>query len=365
MIEKLSIFNERPGISPAASTVDKAPALKFAPADTKLAARLHEMAAKTQTQADDKLSDRLQNTPKRQAEAGRARCEGYHLERTAEALRNLAEMWEAGNVPEVLAKTKTKKAIHELTRAEIICGTGYYDAPNDTGKRYHDSPEALAVWAILEQANAHDADQRKRADELRERVNVLQFAKIPGYFPTPPAVVARMLDLAEHDREIGCTTNILEPSAGSAAILDGISERWGDFTIKDNGSPFVVAMEIWPSLCDILKLKGFASKPVDFLELRPGQFLYDLVLMNPPFENRQDAAHVMHAYNFLKPGGRLVAVMSPGPFSDSRKAGQAFRGWFENLAMRGLTYSEDLPAGSFKASGTGVSTLLITIDKPE
>jgi hypothetical protein len=44
-------------------------------------------------------------------------------------------------------------------------------------------------------------------------------------------------------------------------------------------------------------------------------------VMNPPFANFQDIAHVRAAFNLLEPGGRSVAVMGEGVFfRQDRKA---------------------------------------------
>ena len=51
--------------------------------------------------------------------------------------------------------------------------------------------------------------------------------------------------------------------------------------------------------------------------------------------------------------------MSPGPFYRSDKKCQNFRDWFESVGGE----VEDLPEGSFKESGTGVHTKLITLYK--
>jgi hypothetical protein len=52
--------------------------------------------------------------------------------------------------------------------------------------------------------------------------------------------------------------------------------------------------------------------------------------MNPPFEKGQDIEHVRHAYDQLKPGGRVVAIMSEGPFFRSDKKATEFRDWLES-----------------------------------
>jgi len=84
----------------------------------------------------------------------------------------------------------------------------------------------------------------------------------------------------------------------------------------------------------------------------------DRVLMNPPFEKGQDIDHVRKAFDALKPGGRLVAVMSPGPFFRSDRKAAEFRRWFSGLGGRKV----ELPNGAFKASGTTASSVLAVID---
>ena len=83
--------------------------------------------------------------------------------------------------------------------------------------------------------------------------------------------------------------------------------------------------------------------------------------MNPPFENGQDMDHVRHAFGFLKPGGRLVSVMSSGAFFRGDRKALEFRDWL--ASVRGK--DEQLPAEAFKGAfrSTSVSTRLVIIDK--
>ena len=70
----------------------------------------------------------------------------------------------------------------------------------------------------------------------------------------------------------------------------------------------------------------------------------------------------MYAYeNNLKPGGRLVAIMSEHPFFANDKASKDFREFLDEVG-----YSQQLPQGSFKESdrSTGVNTRLVVMDKP-
>jgi hypothetical protein len=82
-------------------------------------------------------------------------------------------------------------------------------------------------------------------------------------------------------------------------------------------------------------------------------------VMNPPFENKQEIDHIRHAFKFLKSGGRLVSVMSPSPTFSSDRKSVAFREWVEGLGGEIV----ELPEGSFKESGTGVSSKLVVLDK--
>lgn len=174
---------------------------------------------------------------------------------------------------------------------------------------------------------------------------------IPGFFPTPRPVIERMLD--EADIRLG--QMVLEPSAGKGDIADAIRERHGETEIA------LTVVEISPRLAAILKAKGHDLSPVaDFLEC---QGRYDRIVMNPPFEKGQDIDHVQHAYKLLAPGGRLVAIMSSGPFFRNDSKSIEFRDWLDVQESS----VEDLPAGTFSGKDsfrqTGVASKLVVIDK--
>jgi 16S rRNA G1207 methylase RsmC len=86
----------------------------------------------------------------------------------------------------------------------------------------------------------------------------------------------------------------------------------------------------------------------DFLTCNGNLGKFDRILMNPPFSNGEDIKHIRHALTFLKPGGRLVAICANGPR--------------QREALMGLGTWEDLPAGTFKESGTMVNSAMLTVD---
>lgn len=304
------------------------------------APKLRELADNMQPAIDNKLGDRLTNTPKRQREAGEARNEGRRLQRTQDALRALADLHDAGTVPAELVGVTSKKAVYDLVKTNIDYSGGYYDHGRDSGEPADTSVAAVAIWSLI----SGQSEESKAADALRDKIASLQFANIPGYFPTPPAVVSLML---EHSRvEPGQT--VLEPSAGSGNIADAVKEAGAS----------VECFEVHCTLAEILRAKGHTVTGADFIAKPPG-VKYDAVLMNPPFEKGQDIEHVKAAFDTLNGNGRLVSVMSPGPFFRSDRKAVEFREWFDNHGGEKI----ELPEGAFKESGTGVSTVMIVIDK--
>ena len=158
----------------------------------------------------------------------------------------------------------------------------------------------------------------------------------PQLFVTPTDLAARVATLAD----LAPGQRVLEPSAGTGALLDHIPEGCE-----------VIAVEINPTLGGRLDASKRAVIIGDFLQCNGCLGTFDRVLMNPPFINGADIAHIEHARSMLNPGGRLVAICADGPR--------------QRAALQPLADSwESLPAGTFKDAGTMVNAALLVITAP-
>ncbi len=189
----------------------------------------------------------------------------------------------------------------------------------------------------------------EQAKMLADREIERQFIgkDIPGFFPTPPALVSAMLEKVSLFE--GC--EVLEPSAGLGHIIAQV--------LQAEPSANVSWCEVNYSLQEAL-LKRFPETTqagTDFLEM-PNDPKFDFILMNPPFEDRQDETHVRKAYELLKHGGTLVAICAN---REGQRASGPFFGWIDEVGG----YWERNPDGAFTSSfrPTGVNTIMVTICK--
>jgi predicted RNA methylase len=201
-------------------------------------------------------------------------------------------------------------------------------------------------WTTSVQAHVFPVDATQALTPVLESgqvVTLREKRQQAQYFPTPAAVVQRLIDLAR--LQPGMET--LEPSAGSGAIAATLAAR----------GAVVDCIEQDPAYASVLAETGVARtlRVADFLTV-PAEPRYDRVVMNPPFTKGADITHVEHALKFLKPDGLLVAVMSWTVTYHSTKT-TGFRALVE--AHGGAV--EAVSEGAFRESGTDVPTVIVAI----
>ena len=188
----------------------------------------------------------------------------------------------------------------------------------------------------------------RKLDELRFKIK--QAARsFNDFFPTPTDVVNRVMELA--DIRPGMKT--LEPNAGMGHMAEKLQQA--------AGKAYVDLVEMSGQLVDYLTTAGHSVKQSDFLKFGETD-TYERIVMNPPFSKDQDIDHVMHAYDLLKPGGKLTAIMSNMAGLRSNSKNRAFSEWLDEVGA----HVEDVEAGAFKSSfnPTSVNTKIVVIEKP-
>ena len=194
--------------------------------------------------------------------------------------------------------------------------------------------------------------QRIRTDEQN------QFQQ----FSSPPqlAFVAACLAIPEH---INTTPNLLEPSAGTAALAS-IARAFGCSVFTNDLSP---------SRRAFLTYLNFPVYDVDaeyLNDLLPEQCRPDIVLMNPPFsstagrlstnDSEHGAQHLETALHRLNAHGRLVAITGCGMALDRARMTH----FWQRIANRfRIQLNLSLPGPTFAKFGTAWETQLIVIDK--
>lgn len=202
-------------------------------------------------------------------------------------------------------------------------------------------------WSRPARAHLFDGDAAEAIEPIILTGEVISVRVELQQFYTPPALARRVISEAK----IAPGMTVLEPSAGlgalaAEALLAGAA---------------VDCVELDPRNVRILCSTPYAGVVEgDFLR-QGASSSWDRVVMNPPFTRGQDIRHVNHARKFLRPGGRLVAVMSNGFTFRNRAVDLEFR---DDLSRIGATV-EHLPAGSFRSAGTDVNACLVTITVPE
>ncbi len=236
-----------------------------------------------------------------------------------EALNVLDQCTVDGNIL-FLPSIQLERKLYEKVNKVLECLGGKWNR-SKRGHIFANNPAEMIEEAIL-------------TGEVTDAKKEFQF------FETPDVIAKQMIDLAE----ITVDDKVCEPSAGRAAIAKHIP-------FKGN----LIVCELNRENVEFLMSSGYIVLDGDFLTKK---FSVDKFVMNPPFSKQQDIDHVLHAWELLKSGGRLVAIMSEGTFFRENKKAVDFR-----KLLRQVGYSIPNDDGAFKESGTMVKTRIVVMMK--
>ena len=231
------------------------------------------------------------------------------------------------------------------TRLDRKLYTSVNDVLTAMGGRWKGGKTQAHVFADV------DHDAFKACFEDLQATGAYVNPKDLSFFPTPPDLARRVVQMAQV--ELGMSTG--EFSAGNGAIALELANAAGN-------PANVFCVEVFPPNVKILMGHGFGVHEGDFLSMEPPTTeaeKFDRIVINPPFSNHQDAAHVLHACKFLRESGRLVAITSTSwQHQKSNKKAAQFRNFIEQTQAE----VEHIPAGEFKSSGTMVPTTVLAIE---
>lgn len=177
------------------------------------------------------------------------------------------------------------------------------------------------------------------------------------YFATPEPIGYKMVQWLQSKPG----QSLLEPSAGDGAIA-----RW----MPDNTYNTVVepSRDLTPKLMRNVAGAKVVESTFENFDLHNK---FDGIAMNPPFGHGGKTAveHVAKAYQHLKDGGRLIAIIPDGPacqkhfdkwfYGDPEAKRKADRGIADGVLMADIR----LPSVTFDRAGTKVNTRMVVIDK--
>lgn len=186
-----------------------------------------------------------------------------------------------------------------------------------------------------------------------------------AFFPTPTDVIELMFgeffdeSYVDYLKEYQPNTlRVLEPSAGVGAIAKAARKYFGEALAT------LDTVEYLPENCEALEREGFTPFNGDFLDYTTDE-QYDVVIMNPPFSIVGDklayVTHVIHAFSLLKPNGKLVAILPTGWLGQSNKRIDDFKEFVAQYAS--WDFTQMIPSGAFKSSGTMVETMCLCLEK--
>lgn len=197
----------------------------------------------------------------------------------------------------------------------------------------------------------------KADDNPDERLKyVLSAQEIPDlkkafqYFFTPRSVADVMCRIAE----LGESSYVLEPSIGDGRLAE---------VIMEHRPANLFGVEVNPDMYQRLAGKPYSAMLADFLTVTRDSlpFPVNRVIMNPPFHNYQDIAHICHAYDLMQNDGILVSVVSESPFFRSDRKAVSFRGFLEEHHAETIQLDE----GAFHESGTEIRSRIVKIRKTD
>jgi len=185
-----------------------------------------------------------------------------------------------------------------------------------------------------------------QGDLFDEDANLQKLPKSDAPFITEPAA-AELVAAASLEKD----HLILIPCANTGTILKQALTTDTDMHID--------YCEILPANRKILAdIQGGQYVGGDFIQMESAN-LYDRIIAAPPRSKAQEATHLLKMWNLVKPGGRIVALVSHATLSGTKKANTRLVDWLREVNA----IEKPIEAAGFDKDGKPVKALMVIIDK--
>ena len=249
-------------------------------------------------------------------------------------LKDIATVWQKCSVKDNvlhLPSEQLDRQIYDEVKKQLEAVGGKWKGGKTQGFVFPDLTDANDVLTQL--LNGKDYQKEKKDFQ---------------FFGTPEAVADRIVS---HIDIISDSSKVLEPSAGTGALIKAVRKR--------NQTVIIDAFEAMPENRKVLQQMQRVNIVGDDFLKSDTSIKYDIIVANPPFSKNQDVTHVLRMYEHLKDGGRLVAIMSPHWQHSQDKKSQQFRDFLQSVSGQ----VNEIDEGAFAESGTNIKTYFVVIDK--
>ena len=168
-------------------------------------------------------------------------------------------------------------------------------------------PNGHEIWEYIE----HGTYDTTSVVRYLYNVGLMPEFKSHQFYATPHNIAAAL------QRHIPDSGTILEPSAGTGRLINGINPSR------------VTALDIASLHVEILRAKGFDATECDFMKYGTDH-KFDCIVMNPPYSKGRALLHVDKAKEHLNDGGFILAIIPTGKVTEGMEELERFTGGFKH-----------------------------------
>ncbi|MCI8471783.1 MAG: class I SAM-dependent methyltransferase [Clostridiales bacterium] len=321
---------------------------------TNITQKIDKQITSLQSKIEALSGDYLTNTKKRQQEQRERdkKKDDYRMHiQMLEYLKRQAEADELTPLMQNLAVSAFYEDMRCFSASKKYCESNSYiefkyPRPDDVRVKRLQKAGIYTTEDLIEAVAQYDSHVQsavtppdKNAIRLRDLVFNARLHQRGDIQFTPECLAKEIVTLSGIDSN----SRVLEPEAGIGNIADEAREI----------TEHVDCIERMYDFREILKLKKHHVISHDLLETE-SEPIYDAVLMNPPFS--EECEHIQKAFEFVRPGGSLVAVCSNCiQWKENRRYSQ-FRDWLAE-------HTHSIAEANAKFEMTGVHTVILVMDK--